>query len=84
MRSDKKLVLASKINASTDCLMDKDGNPVKILEIELLLYNDTVYIIRLDKPFDGSPNGHLLLMNDVIVGDFVLATQLRDEQYLGS
>jgi len=55
-----------------DQLMGEDGNPVKINVVAVGNYVGGIHHISTGLYFTGSADGHLLLADGVVVGDFVL------------
>lgn len=53
-------------------LVNIDGNPVKIVQLNANESQHGVHHIATDAKRSENPNGHLLLSNGVIVGDFTM------------
>ncbi|QJB31961.1 hypothetical protein HF329_11730 [Chitinophaga oryzae] len=66
------LIRASKLVPGTHELMDKDGNPVAIMQVSMGTFGEPLYRLAANPPYAGNPDGHLLLANGVIAGDFIL------------
>lgn len=57
-----------------DQLVDKDGNAVPIESVVLGYYLGGVHDLATDAP-TGSIDGHLLVANGVVIGDYTLETE---------
>lgn len=53
-------------------IVDKNGNPVLIEGISLINHNGNGHNISTNAKWDNTPNGHLLLANGIVTGDFTL------------
>ncbi|MCD0474964.1 hypothetical protein LPB87_11230 [Flavobacterium sp. EDS] len=53
-------------------IVDKNGNPVLIESISIINHNGKGYNISTNAKWDNTPNGHLLLANGIVIGDFTL------------
>lgn len=68
-----KLILAQSLTPSHQ-LQDKDGKSVKVEMCALGEFYGGMHHIGVSKHFDGTPNGHLLLIGGVAAGDYELQT----------
>ena len=69
--SDGSYVIARNFQPG-HCLVDKDGSPVTVAATVIAAYeNGEIYSIATDMPITAGPDGHLLLCQGVIVGDFI-------------
>lgn len=59
-------------------LVDKDGNSVKIMALSSGDYQNGGNSLATDAPDMDNPNGHLLLVNGVIVTDFAIQVGTSD------
>jgi hypothetical protein len=53
-------------------IVDKNGKPLLIEDLSIKNYNGNVHHISTNVKWDNTPNGHLLLANGIVVGDFTL------------
>ncbi|WP_343697832.1 hypothetical protein [Flavobacterium sp.] len=51
-------------------LVKKDGGPADIINVSLGYFYGGIHNISTNAPMKDNPNGHLLLINGVIAGDF--------------
>jgi|GEM_PF-1200491 len=70
-----ELCRADRLVPGADELMDEWGKPVPIHEISIGEYSGGVHHISTDTNNGGSMDGHLLLSEGVVSGDFLLQTQ---------
>ncbi|PWW01256.1 Hint domain-containing protein [Paenibacillus cellulosilyticus] len=67
-----KLKRADRLVPGNDRLVSADGMPIMIHEVSIGEYHGGVHHISTDKAFDGSIDGHLLIAEGVVSGDFML------------
>lgn len=67
--SNGKFITAGKLQVG-DKLVDKDGKSVELKFVSLGSYNGGVHHISTKVAWDNSPNGHLLLAQGIIAGDY--------------
>ncbi|MFL9876991.1 Hint domain-containing protein [Herbaspirillum rhizosphaerae] len=53
-------------------LVDKDGASLAISSIEKGYFKDGIQSIMTNRPWNGSPDGHILLANGIVIGDFAM------------
>lgn len=53
-------------------IVDKNGKSLKIENLSIKKHKGELHQISTNIKWDNTPNGHLLLVNDVVVGDFIL------------
>ncbi|MBC9909375.1 hypothetical protein [Chitinophaga varians] len=73
-----QLIRADKLVPGTHQLVDKDGNEVGIAQVSIGTFGEAVYSLASNAPYAGTMDGHLLLANGVITGDYIL--QLNAEE----
>ena len=81
---DGRFKRGDRLVPGKDFLVGEDGSPVPIHEVSLGEYEGGVHHIALDLEFTGSPDGHLLLSDGVVSGDFNLqihAADLKEKGY---
>lgn len=67
--SDGKYTLGGRLVPGQE-LVDRDGNPQVIKLVSIGNYTGGVHHISTNVPWEGSPNGHLILAGGVVAGDF--------------
>lgn len=67
--SNGKYTTAGKLQPGMQ-LVDKDNKPVEIYSVSLGSYTGAVHHIATINPWQGSPDGHLILAGGVVAGDF--------------
>jgi hypothetical protein len=80
-----KLKRADRLAPGNDRLITAQGQPVEIHEISIGEYKGGVHHIATDREFKGDLNGHLLISQGVVSGDFSLqvhAPQLKDKYFV--
>ncbi len=80
-----KLKRADRLVPGRDQLVSSKGQAVPIQEISVGEYHGGVHHIATEKEFTGDPNGHLLLSEGVVSGDFNLqihAAQLKENHFV--
>lgn len=80
MLSTGQLIRADKLVPGQHRLMDKDGSSVELLQVSLGTFGEPLYRVASNAPYSGVPDGHLLLVNGVIAGDFIL--NLNEEELI--
>lgn len=78
--STGQLIRAEKLVPGDHHLMDKDGNPVALVQVSLGVFGEPLYRLASNAPYAGVADGHLLLANGVITGDFIL--NLNEEELI--
>ena len=53
-------------------IVGKYGNPLLIEGVSIVNYDSELHHISTNVKWNNSPNGHLLLANGIVVGDFIL------------
>ncbi|MCV9930775.1 hypothetical protein OIU80_00640 [Flavobacterium sp. LS1R47] len=53
-------------------IVDKNGKPLLIEDLSIKNYNGGLHHISTNVRWNNTPNGHLLLANGIVVGDFTL------------
>ncbi|MBF7090229.1 hypothetical protein IUY40_01560 [Flavobacterium sp. ALJ2] len=53
-------------------IVDKNGKPLLIEDLSIKNHKGGLHHISTNSKWDNSPNGHLLLANGIVVGDFTL------------
>lgn len=74
--SNGKYVQAQNLQIGEE-LVDKDGNPMPIVQIIRSSFQNGIHAIATDAP-GRNPDGHLLLANGVIIGDFLFQIGFHD------
>lgn len=74
LMKDGSLKQAEKLVPGRDLLMRKDGSTVPIISVNALLYEKSVHQIATTTEKATSLDGHLLLANGIVIGDY--ATQI--------
>lgn len=83
MLSDRKLKRADRLIAGKDNLVDQNGKPVAINNIAIGRYKGGIHHISTSLNYNGSPDGHLLLAEGVVIGDFTLQINARElDEYM--
>jgi hypothetical protein len=80
-----KLKRADRLVPGQDQLVSAEGTPVAINEVSLGTYTGGVHHIATDKEFTGDLNGHLLISEGVVSGDFNLqihASELKEHHFV--
>jgi hypothetical protein len=80
-----KLKRADRLVPGKDQLVSAEGVPVNINEVSIGEYKGGVHHIATDKEFTDNINGHLLLSEGVVSGDFNLqihATELKEKYFV--
>jgi len=80
-----KLKRADRLVPGQDQLVSAEGTPVAINEVSLGAYTGGVHHIATDKEFTGDLNGHLLISEGVVSGDFNLqihASELKEHHFV--
>jgi hypothetical protein len=73
---------AARLVPGTDSLVAKDGSPAAICQVAIGHYTGGVHHISNDAEFAGTPDGHLLLAEGVVIGDFTLQiNQYKQTRY---
>lgn len=67
-----KYTIATKLVPGQHFLVDKEGNKVRINGITVRQYHGSDHAIATMEARENSPDGHLLLAEGVVVGDFWL------------
>ena len=82
MMSTGKLNRADRIVPGKDFLVSAAGQPVAINEVHIGQYHGGVHHITTDVDYTGSIDGHLLVSEGIVSGDFNL--QIRSEELIKS
>lgn len=85
LRPDGKLVRADRLVPGRDQLVSAEGAPVDIHEVAVGEYHGGVHHIATDIAYNGTLDGHLLLSEGIVSGDFILqmhASQLKDNHFV--
>src|ERR671932_823858 len=80
-----KLKRADRLVPGVDYLVSSEGQPVAINEVSIGEYTGGVHHIATNKEFTGDLNGHLLISEGVVSGDFNLqihAAQLKESHFV--
>ncbi|SHG30194.1 hypothetical protein [Flavobacterium defluvii] len=75
--SNGKYTTAGKLRPGLQ-LVEKDGNPIDITMVSIGNYRGGVHNIATDAPINNNPDGHLIVSNGVIAGDYVLQIHFRN------
>ena len=73
-----KLKRADRLVPGQDFLVSAEGAPVAINEVSISKRKGGVHHIAIDKEFTGNVDGHLLISEGVVSGDFNLQIYARD------
>lgn len=82
-----KLKRADRLVPGKDQLVSYEGQPVPVHEVSIGEYEGGVHHIATDKSFTGSLDGHLLLSEGVVSGDFNLqihAFELKEKYFIAN
>ncbi|WP_264537468.1 hypothetical protein [Flavobacterium sp. N1736] len=66
-----KYARAGKLGKGQE-LVNKEGNPVTINSASMGYYQGGIHAIVTNAPTNKLPDGHLLLANGIIIGDFIM------------
>ena len=67
--SNGKYAPASQLQPGQE-LVNKEGNPINIESVKAGSFKGGIHSISTNAAFGDIPNGHLLVANDIIMGDF--------------
>lgn len=81
LKGDGRLIRANRLVPGADKLVDQNGDPVPIHSVSIGSYVGGEHAIATHDPASAhdNPDGHLLLVNGVIVGDFFLQINWQGE-----
>jgi hypothetical protein len=77
MLTDGKLTTASRLMPG-QALLGKDNQPAVVERVSMGLYNGGIHDIATNRAWDKTPEGHLLLANGLVVGDYYLQLYFDD------